>query len=919
MANAKKAARFATGLALLLAACAACAEDTITIRVGFLPVVTAPGPMNKAALAVFNAFFERHPNYAYEYATELQLPEGLSEAQQMMALAGEQGPDVFDLSIRQVQNYIRLGLVHPIDDLIAAQRAAQPDWQLPGDGVTEFHRDSARDDDGKLYALVHDYWILTLWYRRDLFEQAGIVPPRPPKDWDEYFDFAQRLTFPSKRVKTARFQAGQYGTYINSGYTAGYIFSNFVLQAGGNMTLQRRTCPDDGTLNEFPKEDRICACVKCGRSLADQPRSWILAYGREAGQKALAFYKRLRWTEWTRCPDCETPNDLPAATCPTCGDLNPIHQGVTQLECRVCGTTVAAPGDKQQFNCSKCGRDLWNTPILTGVVRVGGDGRDMFLRGEIAMMINHVEPQDIDVVITQGGLRPDQIGFGPPPVAGPGGVPAVLTGGRAWCINALTAKDPKRLKAAWDYIVFMCSDDALRISTGIYVKGGYSYLVRPQLLKRLGYSVEYEDYEPTFRRAMEDAPKYGRVQPHDLHYQHVEGNELAVPIDTVIYSGGDRKDPAKVIQASMEGANEKLYRILPPKVERQRRFWGTAAFCIAAPLVLLAFYLITRERAGVIVTARSSEIVGGRSLRARNTMIAWMLMLPALLTVLLWQYIPLLRGTTMAFFNYRLYGGGAFIGLDNFIEVLTSPDFWNSVRATFFYVSISMLIGFVAPIALALLLDEVPRGKMLFRTIFYLPAITTGLVIMFIWKMFYAPSSDGLLNRLAMPLLHFFHLVSADVQYIDWLHTPGLAMLCVIIPGVWAGAGPGSLIYLAALKTVPEDLYEAIALDGGTFVDKLRNVTYPALKPLILINFIGAFIGSFHAMSNVFVMTGGGPANSTMVLGIHIWANAFLYLRFGYATAMAWVLGSVLIGFTVLQLRILKRVEFQAGASQEAK
>jgi multiple sugar transport system permease protein len=106
-------------------------------------------------------------------------------------------------------------------------------------------------------------------------------------------------------------------------------------------------------------------------------------------------------------------------------------------------------------------------------------------------------------------------------------------------------------------------------------------------------------------------------------------------------------------------------------------------------------------------------------------------------------------------------------------------------------------------------------------------------------------------------------------------------------------------------------------VDGGNFWHKIWYIMFPSLKPLIMINFIGAFIGSFHAMQNVFVMTGGGPANSTMVLGIHIWTNAFLYLRFGYATAMAWVLGSVLIGFTILQLRILKRVEFRAAHAVE--
>lgn len=894
--------------------------DAVTLRLAFLPLRSSTSILDQALLAVFDEFFRRHPNYHYEPTTILYLPKGMDEAQEMMAFAGERGPDVFEISMRQVQNYIRLGLIRRLDDLIEQHTRENPGWEVPRLGLTEDHWDAARGEDGTLYAMLSDYWILTMWYRRDLFEQAGIVPPRPPADWDEYFEFAQRLTFPQKDVKGAKFRVGQYGTAIRATYEAGFIFTNFVFQAGGNMTMQERTCPDDGTVSEFPKEDRICRCSQCRRSLMDQPRTWKATYGREPGQRALRFYKKLRWTEWTRCPDCATANNLPTASCPNCQEPNPLHETVERLTCRVCGHEIRVDPSACAFHCRQCGRDLHDAPIYTGVVRVGGDPQEMFYRGEIAMMLDHVNAAAIDLIISKGGLRPDQIGFGPPPQAGKGGRRAALTGGRAWCINTQAMRDPRILQAAWEYLVFQCSDEAQRIRTGVYVKNGYAHLVRPQLLKKFGYDEAYEDYEPSFREALEMAPTFGRVQPHDLHYQHVEGVELAVPIDTIVFGGGQYKDPKQVILASMNDVNEKSYRRLPPDLERRRQFWGTVIFCLAVPLVIGGFIYALRARSDQHVgtfTRKAAQVVGAGAGRRRNLIIAWCVMTPALLTVGLWQYLPLIRGTAMAFFDYRIYGGSAFIGLRNFIEVVSSADFWNSVRATALYVGLTLGIGFVAPIFLALMLHEVPRGKMLYRTLFYLPAVTTGLVIMFLWKMFYAPTPGGLLNRFAMPILHFFDLVGPDVAYIDWLHTPSLAMLCVVIPGVWASAGPASLIYLAALKTVPEDLYESIAVDGGTFWHKIRHVMVPAIRALIMINFIGAFIGSFHAMQNVFVMTGGGPANSTMVLGIHIWANAFLYLRFGYATAMAWVLGSVLIGFTVMQLRILKRVEFRTAHQVE--
>ena len=580
---------------------------------------------------------------------------------------------------------------------------------------------------------------------------------------------------------------------------------------------------------------------------------------------------------------------------------------------------IPVPPEKREFHCADCRRDLRDAPVFTGVVRIGGDAIEMFQRGEIAMTLDHLDPRKINQVISVGGLRPDQIAFGPPPLAGEGGKRAAITGGTAWCLNERANRDPRILQAAWEFLLFQCSEEAQQIRTDVYVKRGYAHLVPPQWLKKFGYEEEYEDYEPSFREAMENAPNYGRVQPHDLNYQHVEGTELAVPVDTIVFRGGQDEDPAKVIRKSMEQANEKLYRLIPPEVIQRRNFWGTVVFCVAVPLVLAAFIYTLRARSSDSGTLakRGSQVVGAKNLRRRNTIIAWSVISPALLTVAMWQYLPLFRGTVMAFFDWKIYGGGEWIGLQNFIEVMTSPDFWNSVRATILYVGISLSIGFFAPIILAVLLSEVPRGKMFFRTMFYLPAVTTGLVIMFLWKMFYAPTPSGFLNRLVMPILHFFHIVGPDVQYIDWLHSPGLAMVCVVLPGVWAGAGPGCLIYLAALKTVPEDLYESISIDGGTFMHKIFHVMFPAVRPLIMINFIGAFIGSFHAMQNVFVMTGGGPANSTMVMGIHIWANAFLYLRFGYATAMAWVLGSTLIGFTVVQLRILKKVEFRAAHQVE--
>jgi multiple sugar transport system permease protein len=294
---------------------------------------------------------------------------------------------------------------------------------------------------------------------------------------------------------------------------------------------------------------------------------------------------------------------------------------------------------------------------------------------------------------------------------------------------------------------------------------------------------------------------------------------------------------------------------------------------------------------------------------------AYLIMAPALISVALWQYYPLVRGSMMAFQDYRLILPSRWNGLDNFAEVLFSPLFWQALWNSLRYMLLSLGLGFLAPIGLALLLHEVPKGKVLYRTLYYLPAVTTGLVIMFLWKQFYNPGPTGLLNQILAHGTALLNTIGIPYKFEpkDWLGEPSLAMIFIILPTIWAGMGPGCIIYLAALKSIPEDIYEAADLDGAGILSKVWNITVPYLKPLIIINFVGAFIHAARAFDFIFVMTGGGPVFSTHVAGLEIWYTAFMYLKFGYAVAMAWIVGALLVGFTIFQLRILSRVQFKTA------
>ena len=287
-------------------------------------------------------------------------------------------------------------------------------------------------------------------------------------------------------------------------------------------------------------------------------------------------------------------------------------------------------------------------------------------------------------------------------------------------------------------------------------------------------------------------------------------------------------------------------------------------------------------------------------------LVPWFFLLPAVASILLWSYYPLFRGAFMAFQDYRIVGQSAFAGLDNFIRVALDPNFWAAWVRTFEYVAITLLLGFLTPIFLALMLCEIPKGKVFFRFLYFLPHLTSALVVTLLWKLMFDPTENGILNQIVMSL---------GFARQSWLLDPKLAMVCCILPGVWAGVGISSLIYIAALSSLPGDYYEAAAIDGAGILGRFRHITFPQLAPLMVINFVGAFIAAFQGMGSIFLLTFGGPGDATQVLSLQIWKEAYNNLRFSTATTMAWFLGIALIGFTYLQIRFLRRVEFRQASA----
>lgn len=792
-------------------------QDQIVLRVHALPLKEGRSVPEKANWAVVQRFMELHPNIKLEGFRGVTAAGLSMEVGPLLAMAGGVAPDVLYVNFRISDSYIQQKFLYPLDEYVAEWQKEEDLSEIIYPPVWEVIK-----RDGHIWAVPYQTYVMTLQYRKDLFREAGLDPERPPRNWDELYEYAKKLTIPEK---------GQYGMAMFAGPHAGWWFVDLLWSAGGEAVKQ------------------------------DENGNWRAVFNDEAALTALKFYQKLGRGKWTR-----------------------------------------------------------NGKTYRGVAYRDTDYSKLWQLGRIGMVFGYMNDQML------ANVNPNLIGIAPIPV-GPSGKRGNELNCAMMGINS-QIKDKRVRDAAWEYIKFWGSEEAVRIRTKVYVESGFARFIAPKYLKRYGYTQYLREVPKGWAETLETALKSGRPEPYGRNCENIYA-EMTPPLDAAWLR--DDVDLQKELDKAVAHCNEKLMGIVDPDVLKMRRRVASVVVVLLFTAFALVFRFVIKSFSRDYEFAETFE--KGRKKRQsrsawRRTFFAFVLMSPALISVALWAYYPLLRGSLMAFQDYKIVAGTRWVGLDNFSEVLFTPQVWKSFWNSFVFMLLSLGLGFFSPIILALMLHEVPRGKIVYRTLYYLPAVTTGLVIMFLWKFFYDPSPAGLLNRL---LASVNDLILSNINsFLSWAHVPWkvplfgvqtwlqdpkLAMLCIVLPIIWAHVGPGCIIYLAALKSVPEDVYEAADLDGAGVLQKIRHITLPYLRPLIIINFVGAFINAFRSFDFIFVMTGGGPMFATHVAGLEIWYNAFLYLKFGYAVAMAWLLGSLLVGFTVFQLRILSRLQFKtAGA-----
>ncbi len=296
------------------------------------------------------------------------------------------------------------------------------------------------------------------------------------------------------------------------------------------------------------------------------------------------------------------------------------------------------------------------------------------------------------------------------------------------------------------------------------------------------------------------------------------------------------------------------------------------------------------------------------SSRLRRLLPIYGLILPGLLLFATWALIPVLESFVMSFTDWKLRGDSSFVGLDNYVRALHDPLFWRALSATVGYTVVTVAGQLVLGLGAALLLNEKIHGRSVFRLVYYLPVITSWVIVSLIFVWLYNGQS-GVLNWLLKDVLGIID------KNVAWLAEPATALWAIAILGVWKGIGWTMVVYLAGLQGVPHELHEAAAIDGAGTWARFRNVTIPFLRATTTFLLIVLTIGGFSAFISIFVMSTaavgqlGGPLNSTEVVLTYTWKQAFQEIDLAYGAALSFMIAAVVAAISVVEFRFARQQE----------
>jgi len=397
---------------------------------------------------------------------------------------------------------------------------------------------------------------------------------------------------------------------------------------------------------------------------------------------------------------------------------------------------------------------------------------------------------------------------------------------------------------------------------------------------------------PNLRDAVAKVWLRARPMPPDTEFEEFNGI-LSARLTDLLIKGGD---PGTVLQDVKTTFNSKVHQWERKNDPRWRLLgWGILGIFGA----LLAFSVF-RLAVSLLAELREHRPPSDLAHSSHGLGFSLALFAPALALSLIFGAVPLLEGLKMSLSSHVLRGGGQISGLSNYFDVIINPLTWLVLRNTFYYLFLSFLMGFVAPLLLALVLADFPVYRSTVRTFFFLPAVCSAVVIAILWQQIYKG-----------PFNTFMHLLGFGSR--EWLSDPATAMFAVVLPQAWASMGVSGLIYIAGMTAIPDELYEESEVAGGGLWNRLTAVTIPYMAPLAGVSLVGWLISAARTSEHIFLMTGGGPEKATHVVGLDIFTQAYVSIRFGYAMAEVWLLVAVILLLASYQVRAIRAGQVRVG------
>ncbi len=280
--------------------------------------------------------------------------------------------------------------------------------------------------------------------------------------------------------------------------------------------------------------------------------------------------------------------------------------------------------------------------------------------------------------------------------------------------------------------------------------------------------------------------------------------------------------------------------------------------------------------------------------------VPYLFLLPGVALYVLWMIYPLGYEFYISFFDWKIMPGQAsrFVGLDNYRNVLQDKHFWLALKNTVRYTAVTVAGQMVIGLALAVLVHRVFIGKRLFRAIYYLPVITSWVVVSFLFQFIFSSNPGGLVNYLLVSVLGILD------EPVHWMSETNTAWVIIYALGIWKGMGWTMVIFLAALQSVPVELYEVAAIDGAGEWRQFRHVTLPMIRRTTLFVLVALIIGGFQVFISVYLITGGGPLHRTEVVLSYMYDRAFNRLQFGYGASLSYILAAIVVFVSFLQMRL---------------